>query len=178
MNTVNTTLPTCQGNGPCTEIGKENLTAEAGIQGFQTAGREQWIGLPDVISFAGYAGISSRVGWGSPSIFKSQSINGNASVSKVWGKHTIVSGYQYDHLYLLAAHGSCCSKGVFDFNGQYSGNGFADYLLGYISDSDRNYPIHTFGMKSNPYGAAFVDDSWKITSQLHRGTRRSLGSLV
>ena len=86
---------------------------------------------PDVISFAGYAGISSRNGWGDPSVFKSQSINGNASLSKVWGKHTIVTGYQYDHLYLLAAHGSCCSRGVFDFNGQYTGNAFADYLLGY-----------------------------------------------
>ncbi len=165
VNTVNTTLPTCNGSGPCTEIGQENLTAEAGIQGFQTAGREQWIGLPDLISFAGYGDISSRVGWGTPSIFKTQSINGNASVSKVWGKHTIVTGYQYDHLYLLASHGSCCSKGTFDFNGQYSGNGFADYLLGYTDSSSRDYPIHTFGMKANPYGAFFADDSWKITSQ-------------
>lgn len=167
VNTVNTSSPTCkQGLGPCTQIGKENLTDEAGIQGFQTAGREQWIGLPDVISFAGYAGINSRNGWGDPAIFKQQSINGNVSLSKVLGKHTVVTGYQYDHLYLLAAHGSCCSKGVFDFNGQYSGNGFADYLLGYTDSSLRNYPIHTFGMKSNPYGAFFVDDSWKISSQL------------
>ena len=165
VNTVNTTTPTCNGNGPCTEIGKENLTAEAGIQGFQTAGREQWIGLPDNVTFAGYRGFSSRVGWGSPSIFKTQSINGNASISKVWGKHTIVGGFQYDHLYLLAAHGSLASKGTFDFNGQYTGNGFADYLLGYTDQSNRNYPIHTFGMKSSPYGAAFVDDSWKISSQ-------------
>ncbi|HYM05879.1 MAG TPA: carboxypeptidase regulatory-like domain-containing protein [Terriglobales bacterium] len=166
VNTVNTSSPTCKaGSGPCTEIGKENLTADAGIQGFQTAGREQWIGLPDVISFAGYAGINSRNGWGDPAIFKQQSINGSVSLSKVWGKHTVVTGYQYDHLYLLAAHGSCCSKGVFDFNGQYTGNGFADYLLGYTDSSLRNYPIHTFGMKSNPYGAFFVDDSWKISSQ-------------
>ncbi len=165
VNTVNTSSPTCVGSGPCTEIGKENLTADAGIQGFQTAGREQWIGLPDVITISGYAGISSRNGWGDPSVFKSQSINGNVSLSKVWGKHTIVTGFQYDHLYLLAAHGSLASKGVFEFNGQYTGNGFADYLLGDIQDSYRNYPIHTFGMKSNPYGAAFVDDSWKISSQ-------------
>ncbi|MFN7996663.1 MAG: carboxypeptidase regulatory-like domain-containing protein [Bryobacteraceae bacterium] len=166
VGTVNTSSPTCNGNGPCTEIGKENLTADAGIQGFQTAGREQWIGLPDSISFAGYAGISSRNGWGDPSTFKSQSINGSASVNLVRGRHTIVTGYQYDHLYLLAAHGSCCSKGVFDFSGQYTGNGFADYLLGYTDASLRNYPIHTFGMKSNPYGALFVDDSWKVTPQL------------
>ena len=51
VNTVNNTVPECGSPGPCTDLGKENLTAEAGIQGFQTAGREKWIGLPDVISF-------------------------------------------------------------------------------------------------------------------------------
>jgi hypothetical protein len=162
----NGTTPICKSGGVCTDIGKENLTAEAGIQGFQTAGREQWIGLPDVISFSGYAGISSRAGWGDPSVFNQQSINGNASLNLVKGKHTIVTGVQYDHLYLTAAHGSCCSKGTFDFNGQYTGNGFADYLLGYPDSSNRNYPIHDFGMKSNPYGALFVDDSFKISSRI------------
>ncbi len=82
------------------------------------------------------------------------------------GKHTIVAGYQYQHEYLLASHGSCCSKGTFDFNGQYSGNGFADYLLGLTDSSSRDYPIQTFGMKANPYGALFVDDSWKVSSRL------------
>lgn len=166
VKTVNTFSPECGTGGPCSQIGKENLTDQAGIQGFQTAGREEWIGLPDVISFGDYAGISSRGGWGDPGIFKSNSINGNASLSMVRGKHTLVTGYQYTQLYLMAAHGSCCSKGVFDFNGQYSGNAFADYLLGYTDSALRNYPIHTFGMKSNPYGAFFVDDSWKISSQL------------
>src|SRR6266481_9090481 len=167
VKTVNNFAPQCgTGGGPCSQIGKENLTAEAGIQGFQTAGREEWIGLPDSIGISGYAGISSRGGWGDPGIFKSNSINVNASLSKVWGKHTIVTGYQYTHLYLLAAHGSCCSKGTFDFNGQYTGDGFADYLLGYVDSSNRDYPIHTFGMKSNPYGAFFINDSFKISSQV------------
>ena len=166
VNVVNTTTPGCGTGGPCSQIGKENLTAEAGIQGFQTAGREQWIGLPDSVSFAGYAGFSSRGGWGDPSTFKSQSINGNVSLNIIRGKHTIVGGYQYTHLYLIAAHGSCCSKGTFDFNGQNTGNGFADYLLGLTDSSSRDYPIHTFGMKSNPYGALFVDDSWKISSRV------------
>jgi hypothetical protein len=35
-----------------------------------------------------------------------------------------------------------------------------------VDSSSRNYPIHTFGTKSAPYGAAFVDDSWKITPTL------------
>jgi hypothetical protein len=167
VNSVNTTVPTCvAAAGPCSEIGQANLTAQAGIQGFQTAGREKWIGLPDSVTFSPYTGFSSRAGWGTPSTYKSQSINGNISLNIVKGKHTIVTGYQYDHLYLIASHGSCCSKGTFDFNGQYSGNAFADYLLGYPDTSGRDYPIDTFGMKSNPYGALFVDDSWKISSQL------------
>ena len=166
VNVVNTTTPTCGTGGPCSQIGKENLTAAAGIQGFQTAGREEWIGLPDSISFAGYTGVSSRGGWGDPSTFKSQSINGNASVNLIRGKHTIAAGFQYTHLYLLAAHGSCCSKGTFDFNGQYTGNGFADYLLGLTDSSSRDYPIHSFGMKSNPYGSLFINDSWKISSRI------------
>ena len=166
VNVVNTTTPTCGTGGPCSQIGKENLTAAAGIQGFQTAGREEWIGLPDSISFAGYTGVSSRGGWGDPSTFKSQSINGNASVNLIRGKHTIAAGFQYTHLYLLAAHGSCCSKGTFDFNGQYTGDGFADYLLGLTDSSSRDYPIHSFGMKSNPYGSLFINDSWKISSRI------------
>jgi hypothetical protein len=166
VQVINTTVPTCGTGGPCSQIGKENLTAAAGIQGFQTAGREEWIGLPDSIGFAGYAGISSRGGWGDPSTFKSQSINGNASVKFIRGKHTIAGGFQYDHLYLTAAHGSCCSKGTFDFNGQYTGDGFADYLLGLPDNSSRDYPIHTFGMKSNPYGALYIDDNWKISTRI------------
>jgi hypothetical protein len=150
----------------CCGFGRENLTEEAGIQGFQTAGREGWIGLPDVIAFGPYTGISSRVAFGTPQIFASQSINGSSSVNLVRGRHTIVSGYHYSHLYLRAAHGACCSRGVFDFNGQYTGDAFADYLLGYTDNSLRNYPFHTFGMKSSPYGALFIDDSWKIGSHL------------
>src|SRR5258707_15120154 len=101
VKTVNNFAPECgTGGGPCSQIGKENLTAEAGIQGFQTAGREQWIGLPDNVTFSGYQGFSSRGGWGDPSTFKSQSINANASVNFIRGKHTIVAGYQYQHEYL------------------------------------------------------------------------------
>jgi len=150
----------------CCGIGKENLTEEAGIRGFQTAGREEWVGLPDTIAFDPYTSISSQVAWGTPDSYSSQSINGSASMNLVRGRHTIVAGYQYSHLYLLASNGSCCSRGVFQFNGQYTGDAFADYLLGYMDDSLRNYPLHTFGMKSNPYGALFIDDFWKISSQV------------
>ena len=116
VNTVNTSTPTCKREAARAPRSARRISPrKPESRASRQPAAKQWIGLPDVISFAGYAGISSRNGWGDPAIFKSQSINGNVSLSKVWGKHTIVTGYQYDHLYLLAAHGSCCSKGTFRF---------------------------------------------------------------
>lgn len=153
-------------NPTCCEIGQRNLTQDAGIQGFQTAGREKWIGLPDVISFGPYTGITSRVGWGPPGSVTYQNTNGNVSINFIRGQHSIVAGYQYLNLYGVASHGSCCSRGTFSFNGQYTGDAFADYLLGLPNNSGRNFPLQTFGVRSNPYGALFAVDSWKVTPRL------------
>ena len=166
MNVVNTTTPTCGTGGPCSQIGKENLTAAAGIQGFQTAGREEWIGLPDSISFAGYTGVSSRGGWGDPSTFKSQSINGNASVNLIRGKHTIAAGFQYD-----ASLSACGARFLllerhFRFQRPIHGRRLCGLPARLTDSSSRDYPIHSFGMKSNPYGALFINDSWKISSRI------------
>ncbi len=79
-------------------------------------------------------------GWSTPSIYKSQSINGSTSVSKVWGKHTIVAGYQYDYLYLIASHGSCCSADTPELDRALPGNAFADYLLGYTDTEFKKLP--------------------------------------
>ncbi|PYV86399.1 MAG: hypothetical protein DMG05_19800, partial [Acidobacteria bacterium] len=143
--------------------GKTNFTQEAGIRGFPTAGREAWVGLPG-ISFAGYTGINSN--FGDPYRLWWQTIGGNASLSLIRRKHSLVFGYQFDHRTTLARHGSCCVKGTFDFNGQYTGDGFADYLLGYLDSSGRNYPLQTFGMNHSPYSALFIQDSWKIHPNL------------
>ncbi len=141
-------------------LGKENLTEEAGIRGFPTAGRAAWVGLPNSITFAGYTGIETP--FGAPYKLWWQTAGGSASFHLIRARHSVAFGYQFDHRNTLARHGSCCTRGVFDFNGQYTGNGFADYLLGYLDSGARNFPIQTFGMKHNPYSALFVQDSWQI----------------
>ncbi|MEW5979482.1 MAG: TonB-dependent receptor [Acidobacteriota bacterium] len=140
--------------------GKENLTEQAGIQGFPTPGRDELIGLPSV-SFTGYTGFGAP--WGTPGRLWFESWGGKASVNLIRGAHSLNIGYEFNDRTTYGRHGSCCSRGVFGFNGQYTGDGFADYLLGLIQNSSRNYPLQTFGMANAPYSALYVQDFWKIS---------------
>lgn len=141
--------------------GKENLTQQAGIAGFPSAGRDELIGLPNV-DFAGlYSGFGAP--WGTPGRLWFESQGGKAAVNTIRGPHSLNMGYEYNDRSTYGRHGSCCSRGGFTFNGQYSGNPFADYLLGFVSASNRNYPIQTFGMADSPYSALYVQDFWKVS---------------
>jgi hypothetical protein len=60
-------------------------------------------------------------------------------------------------------HDSFAAQGSFTFNGQYTGDGFADYLLGLTSAAARNYPIAPFGVQHAPYTGMFVEDTYKLT---------------
>ena len=95
-----------------------------------------------------------------------ESWNGKTSLNLIRGKHTIDIGLEYDNRTTYGNHASFASRGVFNFNGQYTGDGFADYLLGLVSGADRNYPLQTFGMARSPYMAEFVEDTYKVTNKL------------
>ena len=143
--------------------GIENLTADAGIQGIPTAGREAYVGLPNV-NITGYTGFSTP--WGVPGHLWSSVRNGKASLNWIYGAHSFSFGYEYDDRSVYGNHGSHSPRGSFDFNGQYTGNGFADYLLGLTSGTRRNYPLYTFGLVHSPYSAGFAQDYWKIRPNL------------
>ncbi len=145
------------------QVGVTNLTAEAGIQGFDSAGRESAIGLPTA-SIAGYTGFSAL--WGVNGRLWSHSWNGKTSVNLVRGKHLIDIGYEYDNRSVYGAHASFAATGGFGFNGQYTKNGFADYLLGYTSSASRDYPLAPFGQQRAPYSAWFVEDTYKVSPTL------------
>jgi hypothetical protein len=143
--------------------GTENLVEQAGIQGIPTAGREQWVGLPNA-NITGYTGFS--VPWGVPGRLWSSVRNGKASANWITGAHSLSFGYEYNDRSVYGDHGSHSPRGSFDFNGQYTGDGFADYLLGLTSGTRRNYPLHTFGLDHSPYSGIFVQDFWKVTPNL------------
>jgi hypothetical protein len=145
------------------QVGKENITDEAGIQGFPTQGRESAIGLPTA-NISGYTGFGQL--WGVNGRLWSHAWNGKTSLNLVRGKHLIDMGWEYDNRAVYGAHASFAARGSFSFNGQYTGDGFADYLLGLTSSAGRDYPLAPFGVQSAPYSAWFIEDTYKVTSAL------------
>jgi hypothetical protein len=148
----------------CACVGKDNLTDMAGIQGFPTAGREGSQGLPNSVGIAGYTGFSTP--FGVPYKIWWTTAGGKASLALIRGSHTINIGYQYHHLTTFGRHSSGFARGSFTFNGQYTNDGFADYLLGLVQTTSRNYPLQTFGTNDAPYSAPYIQDYWKITRNI------------
>jgi hypothetical protein len=143
--------------------GIDNLVADAGIQGIGTAGREEFVGLPNV-GITGYTGFSTP--WGVPGRLWSNVKNAKVSANWIRGGHSFSFGYEYNDRSVYGNHGSHSPRGSFDFNSQYTGDGFADYLLGLTSGTRRNFPLHPFGLDHSPYSGAFAQDFWKVLPNL------------
>ncbi|HET8549343.1 MAG TPA: TonB-dependent receptor [Bryobacteraceae bacterium] len=143
--------------------GIENLTQQAGIRGIRTEGREEFVGLPNV-GITGYTGFSAP--WGVPGRLWSTVRNAKISLNNVRSAHTLSFGYEFDDRAVYGRHGSHSPRGSFDFNGQFTGNGFADYMLGLTSGSRRNFPLESFGLENAPYSGIWAQDYWKVTPNL------------
>jgi hypothetical protein len=84
------------------------------------------------------------------------------TVSKVLGKHTIKTGFQYTW-YKIKQNPDLVANGTFSFFGsgnQSTGNGFADFLLG-LPDFYSQQSSPAFH-ESAANGGAFLQDSWRI----------------
>ena len=146
-------------------LGKTNDALEAGIQGFPTAGREKWLGPPNLNFGSGYQGIYWS-GWGVPGQLYGGVYNGRADVHHFHGGHTLAAGIEYADVHTYGDHGSGNVRGTFNFGNLYTGDGFADYLLGYPSSSARNAPLAAFGTDRAPYTGLYVNDNWRLRSNL------------
>jgi hypothetical protein len=146
-------------------LGKQNDSVLAGIQGIQTAGREQWIGPPD-IGFNGYTGVFFAGGYGVPGGQRNAQYTGKAAIDRITGPHSLKLGFDYGNRQAYGGHGSAAARGSFGFNGQYTGNAIADYLLGYTNSSSLNDPLTFFGEDKSPFFGIYAKDTWKARSNL------------
>ena len=147
-------------------VGKQNDAELAGIEGIPTAGRQAWIGPPD-IGVSGYQGIFfSGGGYGGPGMQSGGEYDGKASFSHIMGPHTAEVGGEYFNRTTYGQHGSAAPRGSFGFYNLYTGNGFADYLLGLTSSSSLNDPLGKFGQTIDPIMAWYAKDTWKVASNL------------
>lgn len=144
--------------------GIENLVEKAGIQGFSSPFSSCCYGLPSV-TIAGYSGIpGNAVEAPGRQIFWTQ--NYKANIAHIRGTHSIGAGYTFFNSAFISAASDCCTRGVFTFGSQYTGDGFADYLLGLPSSTQRSFPTSTFGVHDSPYSALYFQDFWKATPSL------------
>ena len=133
-------------------------------------------GLPTInMSDANYSyqGISDYGGSGHG---PQTTIQVTDNLTKQWGRHTIKAGLVLNFSDVITKAGTNSSVlGTFGFNGTYSGNAFADFLLGYVYSSVRAAPTVPVDLRFRQ-NAFYGQDEWKVNSQLtlNYGVRYSL----
>ena len=86
--------------------------------------------------------------------------------TKTSGKHTWKFGGEFRYLQVNERN-YAAPNGNFVFNGDATGNDFADYLLGApASSSGYTQAAEQFLDSRTRYGGAFVQDTWKVTPNL------------
>jgi Carboxypeptidase regulatory-like domain/TonB dependent receptor len=117
-------------------------------------------GLPSV-TITGFTGISDSINAGDviPTDHFSDTLTWDHN------HHTIAAGFSYLRYQFYDYGNGSPSHGSFNFNGQYSGNAFADFLLGYLAGSSESLAPVAIETRNHRYGI-FVQDNWRATPKL------------
>jgi len=87
-------------------------------------------------------------------------------LTKVLHNHSIKTGFAF----LRSNHWNQAvlapQRGSFNFNGQYSGNAYADFLLGYPTQTQKANPAASTIRILQPQYAMFIQDDWRVTPTL------------
>ncbi|HLJ16235.1 MAG TPA: TonB-dependent receptor [Bryobacteraceae bacterium] len=136
----------------------QNLYSQFGIQGVPPSPLIN--GLP-AVTLTGYSALGDRQ-W-APNLKQVQVAQLNDTVSWNHGSHNIRFGGEilYTYNYAFSANQP---RGVFAFNGQFTGSAFGDLLLGQTSSASLG-TVQIAHLRNRYYGL-FVNDSWKITPRL------------
>jgi hypothetical protein len=132
-----------------------------GLQGVNRQGLTPGGGSP-VFSIAGYSEISVRAGG---FYLADQNFNFGDSVSWAHGRHVIKIGGEQRTYSRFDARVPNENFGGFSFNGNWSGNAYADFLLGLPWTSMRLNPLVNRKQTSKELGI-FVTDTFKVTPKL------------
>jgi outer membrane receptor protein involved in Fe transport len=138
--------------------GKANYTLQFGVP-FVTPSPAQE--EPPVVSFSGYAGFGNAF---SPDGATQRVFQYADELNQVIGKHSIFYGVEADQMNMNASW-VIWNNGEFDFNGQYTGNSVADFLLGYPYQAVGGLG-YTFGNFNQWQVMPYVQDDWKVNRKL------------
>lgn len=142
----------------------QDFNTPAGIQGVEGLSPPQYLGLP-TLTISNYTGFNGQSG--SSSYPKQNKIRSWQYVERATfssGKHEVRFGYENFHNLNTYISGSN-SLGTFSFSNSYSGDNFADFLLGYPASGSRSYFRSLWGDYAN-YQAMYVQDDYKAAPNL------------
>jgi hypothetical protein len=117
-------------------------------------------GLP-TITMSGFTTMQDQPG--SDDVNHNQTLTDSLNWQK--GKHTFKFGLSLTRVSVVNRQNSSPYRGSFTFNGTYSGEAFADFLLGDITSS--SYITSNFTLDDVNYRTAYyAQDDWRVNSHL------------
>jgi hypothetical protein len=119
------------------------------------------IGFP-LILISGYDQIGDAVGW--PNTYLSTSYNTSDTVTWVKGTHLIKIGGDVLRSQLFEGT-STNTRGTFQFTGFWTGQPYADFMMGLLNADSREVVWSTDYLFNTSY-SVFVQDDWKPSSRL------------
>ncbi|HYW48183.1 MAG TPA: carboxypeptidase regulatory-like domain-containing protein [Bryobacteraceae bacterium] len=149
-----------------------NFNQLAGITGLEGSQQNSIATLP-AFSFSGYAGFSGQAGDGRPK-FQDRLVNEfTDSLTWIKGRHIVKFGVDMRYFQILFTD-TRSHVGSWSFNGSFTqnpassggtGDGFADFLLGYPNSGTRSNPATWWGGEGwNKH--FFVEDDFKVSNRL------------
>jgi hypothetical protein len=144
-----------------------DVISSLGIPNFSGGPPVTW-GIPN-ISLTGYSSIGDSTD--GPYANSNNSLQFIDNLSWIRGKHAFSFGFEYMRQNFNQV-GNQFARGQFTFQpnatqstGHTGGDTFADFLLGDMYQSEAAIAIATANFQRNAY-AAWIDDTWKVTSKL------------
>lgn len=138
-----------------------NYTAGAGITGFEET--EKSPSFP-YISLSGYSSFNGSGNGDFPKSNRIRTWEYSDTVGYTAGKHDISFGGQM-WVQRHSFYNGQYQEGEFGFTTQFTGDAFADFLLGLPATVGRSYPLTLYGNKAIQW-ASFFQDNYRITNSL------------
>ena len=143
------------------QAGQRGLLASLGIRGV-SALDDLDEGYPS-IDISGYAGLGGDSDWPTTVFFNNWEFN--PVLEYVRGRHNFEFGAEIGAFQINNTRTGGSRRGEFEFSGDYTGDGFADFLLGLPAVADRGVGTDRADMRRKTW-SFFARDDWKINRNL------------
>ena len=129
-------------------------------EGYPVMNIQNYAGIGSTSGFGGFGGFPGGSGEAPESLHENR-YSFDASYTYIRGNHNIVFGGELDFMQLNDMRTWGTRRGEFGFSGQFTGNSFADFLLGIPYSARRGVGSDRADLRRKSW-RLFIRDSWKI----------------